>query len=304
MSADGEAAMNEDDRLYRFLFEGADVRGELVQLGSLYREVVERAAHPPVLARLVGEALAATSLLLATLKFTGRLTLQIQANGPLKLLVVQASSDGGMRALARSDGELPDSPLDHQAPRGALAITIDAEDQNDRYQGVVDLAAGSLAGAIEKYFRESEQLDTRVWLAADEQVAAGMLLQRLPAGEQPSDERDDDAWDRVGYLAATVKPEELCQVAPTTLIYRLFHEETVRLFDPLPLRFRCRCADGRIDGIIQSMGAEDARALLEEQGQIEVTCEFCCTVYRYDPVDVEALLATDVDRHPPSDESH
>ena len=296
--------MTDSDRLYRFLFDGADVRGELVQLSELHRAVIERADYPPVMARLVGEALAATSLLLATLKFTGRLTLQIQAQGPLKLLVVQAGSDGGMRALARSDGELPNSPLDEQAPNGALAITIDAEDQGDRYQGVVDLGAGSLAGAIEKYFQESEQLDTRVWLSADDQVAAGLLLQRLPASEQPSEEVDDDAWNRVGHLASTLKPKELRDVAPTDLLYRLFHEETVRLFDPFPLRFRCRCADGRIDGIIQSMGADDARALLEEEGQIEVTCEFCSTVYRYDPVDVEAVLATDADRHPPSDERH
>ena len=295
--------MSEGDRLYRFLFEGADVRGELVQLSELHREVIERADYPPVLARLVGEALAATSLLLATLKFTGRLTLQIQANGPLKLLVVQASSDGGLRAMARSDGELPDAPLDQQAPSGALAITIDAEDQGDRYQGVVDLAAGSLAGAIEKYFLESEQLDTRVWLAADAQIAAGLLLQRLPASQQPSEEVDDDAWNRVGHLASTVTPDELCQVGPTDLLYRLFHEETVRLFDPFPLRFRCRCGDGRIDGIIQSMGSEDARALLEEEGQIEVTCEFCCTVHRYDPVDLEAVLA-EAPRHSPSEERH
>jgi molecular chaperone Hsp33 len=297
--------MSDGDRLYRFLFDGADVRGELVQLGELYRDVVGRAEHPEGLARLVGEGLAATSLLLATLKFSGSLTLQIQADGPLKLLVIQAGSDGSMRALARADGEdLPDLALDQQAPNGALAITIDADDQNNRYQGVVDLAAGSLAGAIEKYFRESEQLDTRVWLSADADVAAGLLLQRLPASERPSDEVDDDAWDRVGHLAATLTGDELRNVAPTSLLYRLFHEETVRLFDPFPLRFRCRCADGRIDNVINSMGADDARALLAEEGQIEVTCQFCSTVHRYDPVDVEAIFAAPADRHPPSDESH
>lgn len=297
--------MSEGDRLYRFVFDGADVRGELVQLGELYREVVARAEHPEGLARLVGEGLAATSLLLATLKFTGHLTLQIQAEGPLKLLVIQAASDGSMRALARCEGEdLPEAPLDEQAPNGALAITIDADDQNNRYQGVVDLAAGSLAGAIEKYFRESEQLDTRVWLSADDQVAAGLLLQRLPASEQPSDEVDDDAWDRVGHLAGTLTGDELRHVGPTDLLYRLFHEETVRLFDPFPLRFRCRCADSRIDNVITSMGAEDARALLEEEGQIEVTCQFCNTVHSYDPVDVEAILANPVDRHPPSEGHH
>jgi molecular chaperone Hsp33 len=288
------------DRLYRFLFEDADVRGELVQLDEVYQDVVRRAAYPPRLAALVGEALAATALLTATLKFRGSLVLQIQSQGPLRLLVVQAGSDGSLRAMARPREELPEAPLNELAGRGALAITIDPDDDTDRYQGIVDLSSGSLAGALETYFRESEQLATRVWLTADRERAAGMLLQQLP-GESTEDE---DAWERAGVLAATLTPEELLRVDVPEILHRLFHEETIRLFDPFPLRFRCRCSRDRVADLILSLGEDEARDILAEQGQVEIHCDFCFEAYRFDAVDLETLLQNPRDRTPPSDSRH
>lgn len=276
------------------------MRGELVQLDEVYQEVVRRAEYPPRLAALVGEALAATALLTATLKFRGSLVLQIQAQGPLRLLVVQAGSDGTLRAMARPREELPDAPLDQLASRGALAITIDPDNETERYQGIVDLSAGSLAGALESYFRESEQLATRVWLAADQERSAGMLLQRLP-GESTEDE---DAWERAGVLAATLTSQELLRVEVPEILRRLFHEETIRLFDPFPLRFRCRCSRQRVAELIRSLGEDEAREILAEQGQVEIHCDFCHEGYRFDAVDIEALLQNPRDRVPPSDSRH
>lgn len=288
------------DRLYRFLFDEADVRGEVVQLEEVYLRIVERAGYPPRLARLVGEALAATALLTATLKFRGSLALQLQARGPLRLLLVQAGSDGGLRAMARPREEIPDATLDEVASSGALAITIDPDDQVDRYQGIVDLGAGSLSGALERYFRDSEQLDTRVWLAADAGRAAGMLLQRLP-GDAPEDE---DAWARAGHLAETLSRVELLHLPVPDILHRLYHDEVVRLFDPFPLRFRCRCSRERVAGLIRGLGAEEARDIVAEQGHIEVHCDFCQEPYRFDAVDVETLLHDAAERGPDSNRAH
>lgn len=289
------------DRLHRFLFEHADVRGEVVQLDGVFREVVGRTRHPEPVQRLIGEGLAAAALLAATLKFRGSLSLQVQSSGPLSLLLVQAGSQGGLRAMARTRGAVPaEAPLGEQARGGSLAITIDPEDAGERYQGIVDLGGESLAAALERYFRESEQLATRVWLSAGEGRAAGMLLQRLP-GEHDG---DPDAWNRAGQLAATVTPAELRALAPGELIRRLFHEEDIRLLDPMPFRFRCRCSRERVAAMLHGLGAGEMRGILAEQGQVEVHCDFCNEPYRFDAVDVEDLFADPATRAPDSPERH
>lgn len=289
------------DRLHRFLFEHADVRGEVVQLDDAFAEVVRRTEHSPAVQRLIGEGLAAAALLAATLKFRGSLSLQLQSAGPLSLLLVQAGSDGSLRAMARTNGEVPaEAPLDAQAEGGSLAITIDPEDAGERYQGIVDPGGGRLADALERYFRESEQLETRVWLSAGEGQAAGMLLQRLPGG----DGADTDAWNRAGHLADTVTEAELRELAPGELIRRLFHEEDIRLFDPMPLRFRCRCSRERVASMLHGLGAEEMRDILAEQGQVEVHCDFCNEPYRFDAVDIEELFADPATRAPDSPARH
>lgn len=289
------------DRLHRFLFEHADVRGEVVQLDGVFREVVGRTRHPKPVQRLIGEGLAAAALLAATLKFRGSLSLQLQSSGPLSLLLVQAGSQGGLRAMARTNGTVPaDVPLGAQARDGSLAITIDPEGAGERYQGIVDLGEESLAAALERYFRESEQLATRVWLSAGEGRAAGMLLQRLP-GEHGG---DPDAWSRASHLAETVTPGELRALEPGELIRRLFHEEDIRLFDPVPFRFRCRCSRERVAAMLHGLGAGEMREILAEQGQVEVHCDFCNEPYRFDAVDIEDLFADPATRAPDSPARH
>lgn len=278
--------MSQNDHLYRFLFEGADVRGEFVQLNNTYAELTRRAAYPAPVRDLLGRALAATALLTATIKFRGRLTLQVQGGGPVTMLVVQSSSDGNLRGMARYQGQ-PDSDADIRSlcAEGTMAITIEPEGK-ETYQGVVDLEAGSLADVLERYFLNSEQLPTRVYLCADGDRAAGMLLQQMPEAGA-----DEDAWPRLQYLADTVTEEELMGLGATDVLHRLFHEEDLRLFDPMPFRFLCKCSRERVGNMLYSLGDTEVQETLEQEGQVEVTCDFCNAVYRFDAVDVNQLFA-------------
>lgn len=279
--------MSTPDHLYRFLFERANVRGQIVHLEDAYQGVIQRREYPPLLRDLVGQAMAAAALLSSTIKFRGSLSLQVQGKGEqgLTLLVVQATSQGGLRALARWEGELPDgASLGELCPEGYLAITIDP-DEGERYQGIVALDSGSLAEALDNYFENSEQLSTRVWLTADAQRAAGMLIQRLP-GES----LDADAWNRAEALAATITADELLQLNAPTIIHRLFHEEDIRLFDPSPFHFQCTCSRERVGNVLRSLGQEEVRDILQEQGQVEVHCEFCNQAYHFDAVDAEQIF--------------
>lgn len=282
--------MTTPDHLYRFLFDQANVRGEIVHLDDAYQSVITRRAYPPVVRDLIGRALAAAALLSSSIKFRGSLSLQVQGRGEegLTLLVVQVNTHGGLRALARWRGELPEqATLGQLCPDGYLAITIDP-DEGDRYQGIVALEGDSLARALDNYFQNSEQLPTRVWLVADEQRAAGMLIQRLPG---PTG--DEDAWNRAEMLAETITDEELLKLNAPSIIRRLYHEEDIRLFDPVPFHFQCTCSRERVGEVLRSLGHDEMQDILEEQGQVEVHCDFCNEGYRYDPVDIEQLFVPD-----------
>lgn len=282
--------MNTPDHLYRFLFEHANVRGEIVHLRDAYQAVLARRDYPPAIRDLIGCALAATALLGSSIKFRGSLSLQIQGKSEdgLSLLVVQATSQGGLRALARWDGEIaPQASLGELCPDGHLAITIDP-DEGDRYQGIVALEGDSLALTLDNYFQNSEQLPTRVWLAANAEQAAGMLIQRLP-GEAS----DDDAWNRAEALTSTITDTELLELNAATIIHRLYHEEDIRLFDPAPFHFQCTCSRERVSDVLRSLGQDEVREILQEQGQIEVHCDFCNQGYDFDSVDAERIFLAD-----------
>ncbi len=276
------------DRLSRFVFEAADVRGEIIHLDESYRQVISRLDYAVPVRNLIGEALAAAGLLSSTLKYDGLLSLQIQGGGPLSLLVANATSDRQLRATARvEDALLADGmSLNELCRDGYLAITIDPEDREERYQGIVQLDAENLAGAVDRYFRDSEQLPTRVWLAADGESAAGLLLQRLPGGAD-----DDDAWNRAEHLAQTITSDELLSLEAPRIVRRLFHEEDVRLFEPVNYRFQCTCSRDRVASVIRSLGRDEAEDVLREQGRMEVRCDFCGEYYRFDAVDVEHIFA-------------
>ncbi len=283
-----DGVTEDGDTLHRFLFEHAAIRGEALRLDAGWRAILETHDYPPVVRRMLGEALAAAVLLSSTLKFKGSLTLQIQSDGPLHLLVAEATSERTFRGMAQWRDQVPEGELAAIFGRGRMVITLDPRDGGERYQGVVALEGDSLAAAVENYLARSEQLATRIWLAVDEQRAAGLLLQRLP-GDTP--DADTDAWDRVGHLAATVRPEELLELDGAALRHRLFHEEDLRVFEPEPVHFHCSCSRERVARMLLGLGADEVRSIVADEGQVEVHCEFCNRRYAFDPVDAEQLLA-------------
>lgn len=284
-SVEGEGLM---DQMYRFLFEELGVRGELVQLGASWRAVRDHQVYPAAVAEQLGQGLAAVMLLSGTIKFKGSLIMQVQAAGPLNLLVAQASEQRTLRGLAHWQAE-PETAgnLAVIYGEGRLVITAEAPG-GERYQGIVGLEGDSLADALGNYFARSEQLSTQLWLACDGKHAAGLFLQRLPG--DPSD--DKDGWERVAALAATVTDEELLGLSAEELLHRLFHEESVRLFDAEPVAYRCGCSRERIEDALRSLGRAEIDELIATEEQVKVDCEFCGREYLFDKVDAAGLFVS------------
>jgi molecular chaperone Hsp33 len=277
-----------NDTLQRFLFEGAPIRGEVAHLDATWRAVLERREYPPVLRTILGELMAAGALIAATLKFEGSIILQLQGDGPVKLIVVECTSEQTLRATAKWDGELPaEAALGGLLGRGRFAITLAPRDGKQSYQGIVDIDPAGVAASLEHYMQTSEQLDTRLWLAAGEHRAAGLLLQKLPAQDEP----DEDSWNRATKLAETITEPELLGLPARNLVHRLYHQEDIRLFDPRPVSFRCSCSSERVGAMLKMLGYAEVRSIIDERGSVEVTCEFCNREYRYDTVDAEQLFA-------------
>jgi molecular chaperone Hsp33 len=292
LSATGQA-----DALQRFVFERARVRGELVRLHEAWREVHRRRAYPEAVRNALGELTAASVLLAATVKFDdGALTLQIQGGRPLELLVVECRSDRTFRATARwsggTDGLGPASRLTELAAGGRCAITIDPGGRLAAYQGIVPLEGATTAESLERYMARSEQIHTLFALAANEDRAAGLLLQQLPeAGGNEVPGADPDLWNRAAHLLRTLTRDELLRLPEREILRRLFHDEDLRLFESTPVRFACRCSRERVAGVIRMIGDDEARGVLDEKGQLDVTCEFCGESYTFDRAATEQALA-------------
>ncbi len=277
---------HDTDCLRRFVFEHTDVRGELVWLDASWRAVLERQSYPDAVRDLLGQAMAAAVLLSATIKFEGYLQLQLQGDGPLSLLLIEATAARTVRGIARWDGDVGDMDFRALTGEARLMLTIDSGEGGERYQGVVPVDGESLAATLEDYFSQSEQLATRLWLASNAQRAGGMLLQQLPR-----DSHNEEDWNRDVMLGETLTDEELLGLSAQALLHRLYHEEDLRLFESEPVSFRCSCSSERIESMLRGLGYDEVRDILEEQGEVSVTCEFCCQAYVYDTVDVERLFA-------------
>ena len=273
------------DAIRRFIFDDYDIRGEHIQLEGSYRDILSHHHYPPAVAALLGQFVAAAGLLSATIKFQGCLILQVRGSGEVPLIMAEARSDGGLRAIARDAGEALSDDFHTLLGDGQLAITIDP-DKGKRYQGIVSLAGDNLAQCLESYFQQSEQLRTRLWLHSDGQRAGGLLLQELPA-QRPAPE----SWQHVCTLADTVRGDELLSLAPEDLLHRLYHQENLRLFDDHSLRFQCTCSRERIETGLRSLGPAELYDILAEQGSIETHCEFCHRQYRFETSDVDAWFA-------------
>jgi molecular chaperone Hsp33 len=308
--------------LHKFLFEGLPVRGMLVRLTDGWRELLQRreslGAHPSEVRALLGEMTAAGVLMQANIKFNGALVLQIFGDGPVKLAVAEIQPELAFRATAKVVGEAPAGArleaLVNAQGQGRCAITLDPKDKlpgQQPYQGIVPLHGDrreplqQVSQVLEHYMLQSEQLDTRLVLAADDNVAAGLLIQRLPVeGEGNLGRRNEDeiglneAFNRIATLAATLTRDELLTLEPKAILHRLFWEETLRLFDAEHPRFACSCSRERVRNMLRGLGRDESESLIAERGEVEVGCEFCGLQYRFDAVDVGEMFTPARDQPP------
>lgn len=279
---------NNDDSICKFIFEQADVRGELVQLERSYTDIINIHQYAPGVSRVLGEFVAAAVLLSTTIKFEGRLILQAQGKGEIPLLMAECSNTLSVRAIVRGAEQATATAFSELLRDGHLAITIEPL-VGQRYQGIVSLEGDTLAACLEGYFRNSEQLETRLWLACDGTHAAGLLLQQLPEQRVADETLRADQWQHLCTLAETVTSHELLLAAPQSLLHHLFHEDPLRLFPPQPVSFACSCSRERCLQALISLGAEQLESLLQEQQPVVMDCEFCNQHYEFGRKDFEPV---------------
>jgi molecular chaperone Hsp33 len=318
--------------LHKFLFEGLPVRGNIVRLTDAWTEILSRrrtddaaSTWPWPVVELLGQMGAAGALMQANIKFNGALVMQIFGEGPVKIAVAEVQHDLSLRVTAKVVGEVAaDAHLQELVNvngRGRCAITLDPKDRlpgQQAYQGVVPLNASTgrgrpqLADVLEHYMRQSEQLDTKLVLAANESVAAGLLIQRLPAeggahvagGTEMDPAEQMEHFNRIATLAGSLSPRELLELDVETVLRRLFWEERLLRFDPQTPRFACTCSRERVAGMIRGLGEDEAQSILAERGEIDVSCDFCGQHYRFDAVDAAQIFTAAGDRPPGSSTMH
>ncbi|MDX3905036.1 MAG: Hsp33 family molecular chaperone HslO [Pigmentiphaga sp.] len=292
------------DQLKKYLFEDQTVRAEVVSIRDTWKEIQARHDYPPAVQRLLGELVAASTLLAANIKFKGTVVLQLQGDGPIGLIVVECHADLGLRATVklREGRAVPDDgtfqSLLNPHGGGRFSVLLDPQDRlpgQQPYQGIVALEGDSVAQALEHYMLTSEQLQTRIWLAADSGCAAGVLLQQLPKhGGKASPETTsdtDDTWERALILADTLKAEELLSLAPDALVRRLYWQETLHAFDPATITYRCTCSREKVADVLLRLGKEEVDDILAEQGRVQINCDYCVKSFDFDPVDCAELFA-------------
>lgn len=284
------------DCLLPFMFDRADVRGAVVNLDATWREVLLRRDYPLAVRTLLGEAMAAAALLTSTIKFDGALVLQTQASNAsaqMRLMVVECSADLGMRATAKLGGDAAidqGQTLADLVGDGKIVITLDAGDGQPAYQGVVPIEGEHLGAALEHYMQRSEQLETRIYLAADDARAAGLLIQRMPREGGKGAGPDATHWDDAVAMAHTIKSQELLTLDPREVIRRLFHQFDLRLFDERGIGFRCSCSRERVAGMLRMLGQTEVDSIIAEQGAVSVDCEFCNQRYGFDSIDAAQVF--------------
>jgi molecular chaperone Hsp33 len=277
----------QSNRVRGFLFEQLDIRGAWVQLGPAWREMISGRNYPEPVLELLGQLAVVTTLITANLKQAGRLTFQLRGDGEVSLLVMDCDEQLRLRGMARAVPDLSAGSLPELLGDGALTLTLDTADMRQPYQSHVPLQGETLAAVFEHYLAQSEQLPTRLWLAADRETAAGLFLQALPGAA----ERDADGWNRVQVLADTVRADELLGLGSIKLIERLFPEEDVRVFDPRPVSYHCPRDPGKIESMLRGVGRAECEAILAEHGEIRVHDDICNHEYVLDAAAVAALFA-------------
>jgi molecular chaperone Hsp33 len=280
--------MAQHDQLHRYLFEQFAVRGELVTVSETWKQILENHNYPLPVKNLLGELLVATSLLTATLKFAGDITVQLQGDGPMTLAVINGNNQQQMRGVARVQGYVPENAdLKTLVGNGYLVITISPE-EGERYQGVVGLEGDTLAACLEDYFMRSEQLPTRLFIRTGEvdgqPAAGGMLLQVLPAQDAQTND-----FEHLATLTETIKAEELFTLSATDVLWRLYHEEEVTVYDPQAVEFKCTCSRERCAGALKTLPDEEIDSIMAEDGEIDMHCDYCGTHYVFNSMDIAEI---------------
>ena len=283
---------NHSDIRTRFIFDDMPIRGMHIRLEKVWHHIVNQKHYPVAICRALGELLAAGSLLSANLKNEGTLIVQVQGQGRLKMLVVEATSENTVRATARWDETAEihdDESLTALLGENSVFVLTHQPKDADPWQGVVPLEGDSIAQMLVNYMKRSEQLDTYITLAADDQAAGALLLQRLP-----EEELDDAAWEHVTTLAQTLTPQELTGLDAHHALYRLYHETPPRVFEPEAIEFACTCSRGKVSDMLLMLGGQEVGGVVAEQGSIQIDCDFCHSKYVFDETDVNALFGADV----------
>ncbi|MGY6027500.1 Hsp33 family molecular chaperone HslO [Phytobacter sp. AG2a] len=280
--------MAQHDQLHRYLFENYAVRGELVTVSETWKQMLENHNYPLPVKTILGELLVATSLLTATLKFAGDITVQLQGDGPMSLAVINGNNRQQMRGVARVQGEIPEgADLKTLVGNGYLVITITPE-EGERYQGVVGLEGDTLAACLEDYFLRSEQLPTRLFIRTGEvagtPAAGGMLLQVLPAQETQAAD-----FEHLSILTETIKADELLTLAAEDVLHRLYHEEEVRLYDPQDVEFKCTCSRERCADALRTLPDNEVDSIIAEEGEIDMNCDYCGSHYLFNAMDIAEI---------------
>lgn len=279
--------MKESDTLQRFLFEQAHIRGEVVHVEKTYQTIMNQRHYPPVVKRLLGEAIVSCLLLSSSIKFQGSLSLQFQGDKALSLLLVQCDQALNIRAFAQYAENLSDEEYTMAFLHGQMVLTILQDNQTQAYQSAVTIQSASMSENLMTYFAQSEQIPTMVWLAVNDNIAAGMLLQLMPGQDSLAREH---FWEYAVQLGQTVTEQELLTLDNETLLYRLYNETELRLFEARPTQFKCRCSKEKMSHIITVLGEAEANALLIEEGGVKIHCDFCSQEYCFDAIDIALLF--------------
>jgi len=279
--------MTETDTLQRFMFEHASIRGEIAHLDETYKTIMHQHPYPPTVKKLLGEALISCAMLAGSIKFDGEISLQFHGDKRLPLLLVQCDNQLNIRAFAKYQED--EANIDYASAflQGKMVLIINQYDQTQSYQSVVPILSTSMGENLAHYFAQSEQVATQVWLAVNENLAAGMLIQLMPG--QNTQQREE-FWEYAVQLGQTISEHELLTLDNQTILHRLYHETELRLYTARPVHFKCRCNLEKMKQVLSILGEQDIQALLKEKGQVEVTCDFCNKKYAFDPIDITLLF--------------
>ena len=282
--------MSHTDVLNRYLFDNKHARGELVQLEQSFQQILANHTYTDGVKTLLGELLAATCLLTATLKFKGEISVQLQGDGPLSYMVINGNDQQEMRGIAKINQATNDSGLANLIGKGVMVITI-TPDQGDPYQGVVALDKPTLAECLANYFESSDQIPTTIWLFTDllQQKVAGSLIQLLPDGNDKAQQLED--YQHLCQLTNTIKADEIFSLPAQDLLYRLYHQEEVRIFEPQAVTYQCSCSEAKCLTAISQFSVDELKNIIAEEGCVSMTCDFCLTTYAFDEQQLSAILS-------------